>query len=140
MPPTPAVRCCLLPEKTPLQSWGLMKWRCPAHLRPGNGEVLTVQLRFGVMISISKSQSLLPVPSFIQPQRPAGGKRSLNSHTGHDLRYASCLSAEDMNLCSGKCTTNASQLFWLSHFLSADKITWAARKELLFKSIKKAQE
>lgn len=133
MSPIPAVRCCLLPKKVPLHSWGLMDRRCPAHLRPSNGEVMTVQLQFGV-ISIVKSQSLLPDPSFLQPQRPAGGQRSLSSHTGQDLRYASCLSAEDMNLGSGKCTTNASQLFWLSHFLSADKIRWAAHKELLFKS------
>lgn len=139
MSPTPAVRCCLFPEKVPLQSWGLVNWRCPAHLRPSNGGVMTTQLRLGVTISISRSQSLLPDPSFIQ-KRPAGGKRSLNTHRGHGLRYASCLSAEDMNFCSGKSTTNASQLFWLLHFLSADKVRWAAHKELLFKSTEKAEE
>lgn len=138
MPPAPAVRCCLFPKKVPLKSWGLMNWRCPAHLRPSKGEVMTTHLQLRVTISISKSQSLLPDPSFIQPQRPAGGKRSLNSHTGHAIRYASCLSAEDMNFCSGKCTTNAAQLFWLLHFLHADKIRWAAHKELLFKSAKKS--
>lgn len=95
MPPTSAVRCYPFPKKVPPQSWDLMDWRCPAHLRPRNGEVMTVLLQSGVTISISKSQSLLPDPSFLQPQRPAGGKKSLNSHIMHDLRYASCLSAED---------------------------------------------